>query len=108
MATSTPSEVRRRPPPRGRRQLEERAIAIGKKLAPLLDPTRIAASLDTLATAAYQLQSAEPGISESLNGLAAILHAAHSKHLVSFFLIFSLRSSINKQNQLTSSSFIVG
>jgi hypothetical protein len=42
-----------------RRQLEQRAAAIGKKIAPLFNPSTIAASLDTLATAAYQLQNVQ-------------------------------------------------
>ena len=64
------------------RQLEERAAAIGRKVAPLLDPSSIAASLDTLATAAFQLQNAEPDVSEGLHGLAAILHAARNSQSV--------------------------
>jgi hypothetical protein len=66
----------------GGRQLEERAAAIGRKVAPLLDPSSIAASLDTLATAAFQLQNAEPDVSEGLHGLAAILHAARTSQPV--------------------------
>lgn len=84
MAAADSSEPRRQGSSRGRRQIEERAVAIGKKVAPLLDPSSIVASLDTLATAAYQLQNAEPDVSEGLTGLAVILQAARTSQTVRY------------------------
>ncbi|KIM27481.1 hypothetical protein M408DRAFT_165349 [Serendipita vermifera MAFF 305830] len=82
MAPSAPLEGVQQSTLRDGRQVEERAAAIGRKVAPLLDPSSVAASLDTLATAAYQLQNADPEVSEGLHGLAAILHAARTSQPV--------------------------
>ncbi|KAG8817343.1 hypothetical protein FRC19_011407 [Serendipita sp. 401] len=61
-----------------RREVEQRAAAIGRQLAPILSPERVAASLNTLASAAYELQNTNPDVSEGINGLTYILTAAHN------------------------------
>lgn len=76
------------------RRVENRAAAIGKKVAPILDPENVAASLETLATAAYQLQHAEPEVAAGLQGLAAVLHSASTSHSVSF-MFFSHLITLN-------------
>lgn len=78
MAGTQASTSRLHESPATRRQIEDRATIIGKRVAPLLNPESVSASLDTLATAAWELQSSEPAVSERLLGLTAILSAART------------------------------
>ncbi|KAG8804910.1 hypothetical protein FRC17_005831, partial [Serendipita sp. 399] len=71
-------EAGQKPTSNNRREVEQRAAAIGRQLAPILSPERVAASLNTLASAAFELQNTETDISEGISGLTYILNAAHS------------------------------
>lgn len=74
------------PPEEDVTQVQSRALALAPQLAPLIevDGESVAASVDAVAAAAYDLQFTEPEVAVGLHGLATVLNAARFLKSVNF------------------------